>query len=465
MEGSSLLDLPTSKLLEKFGAGNHKPGSGSAAAFQGMLSSQLIHTVISITFEPKHKSKYENHISRLSEIDADITGRIYPTLGKLFQEDAILFDKVIKLRRERDDEKDPGRRKELSVQALLALKPATDILIKIGDLCADLADYGAFVFDNAFKSAKGDSAVALSGAVASVGGCLSIIDLNLSLFGSDQWTVKIREEADRLRKDFKKLSDEAKSRMDNFTVEGQQKSFQLAKSNLASGRWGGVRISDKNIEQLADQVHNALWDFRDLIWPKDVPQWHQESLKPEMALEKILDYQYGYASLGVHDENGVTFQIAGQVNNKDKVVVISKDLNADVRNFTAAHELGHALLHPEMDVLHRDRPIDGSGSGTRDIREIQANKFAAYFLMPRTIVNAVFQEIFGMDKFAIDTNSLFKVGGGSMFEFRRRHPNLRALSRFVARYKGGTFQPLHKIFGVSPEAMAIRLEELELVLY
>ncbi len=465
MEGTSLLSLPTDKLLEKFGAGNHKPGSGSAAAFQGMLAAQLIHTVISITFDPKHKSKYQDHLSRLAEIDKEITSRVYPSLESLFQEDAFLFDKVIKLRRARDDEKDPEKRKQLGVQALAALKPATDILIKIGDLCADLADYAAYVFDNAFKSAKGDSGVALNGAVASIGGCLTIIDLNLSLFGSDDWTVKIRDEVGRLRKDYLNLSNEAKSRMENFTNEGRQKSFQLAKTDLGSGRWDGVGLSDKSLERLADQVHNILWDFKELLWDKDIPRWHQEILKPEVVLEKILGYKYGYAALGVHEEDGVSFQIAGQINNKEKFVVISKDLNPEVRNFTVAHELGHALIHPEMDVLHRDRPLDGSGSGVRDIKEVQANKFAAYFLMPASTVQAVFQELFSLDKFVIDTNTMFRVGGGSISDFRRRHPNLRSVSRFVARFKGGTFQPLHKIFGVSAESMAIRLEELGLVQY
>ena len=48
--------------------------------------------------------------------------------------------------------------------------------------------------------------------------------------------------------------------------------------------------------------------------------------------------------------------------------------------FTIAHELGHALLHPNM-VLHRDRPMDGSKSlQSKDYKELQANKFAAYFL-------------------------------------------------------------------------------------
>jgi len=463
MDGKSLLSLPTKELLDKFGAGNHKPGSGSAAAFQGMLSAKLIHTVISISCDPKHRSKYENYLQHLTEIDADITERIYPSLESLFEEDAVLFDKVIKLRRERDEEKDMERKKKLAEQALAALKPATDILIKIGDCCADLADYAAFVFDNGFKSAKGDSGVALSGAVGSLLGCLSIIDLNLSYFGSDEWTVRVRDDVERLRNDYKKLSDEAKNRMDNFTNDGRQKSFQLAKNSLTSGRWIGINASEKSIEKFAEQIHNVLWDFRDMIWDKDVPRWQQEILKPEIVLQKILGYQFGFAGLGTTNDGGTMYQVAGQINNKEKIVVISKDIDTEVRNFTAAHELGHALLHPEMEVLHRDRPLDGSVPGTRDIKEIQANKFAGFFLMPAGTVRAVFEEVFAMEKFVINTNTVFRVGGGSVAQFSKRHPTLRSLSRFVARFQGGTFQPLHKIFGVSAEAMAIRLEELGLV--
>ena len=47
------LELPAAELLEKFGKGSHVPGSGSAAAFQGMLSAQLILTVISLTLDKK----------------------------------------------------------------------------------------------------------------------------------------------------------------------------------------------------------------------------------------------------------------------------------------------------------------------------------------------------------------------------------------------------------------------------
>ena len=37
---TDLLEKSVNELMEKFGAGNHKPGSCSAAAFQGMVSAK-----------------------------------------------------------------------------------------------------------------------------------------------------------------------------------------------------------------------------------------------------------------------------------------------------------------------------------------------------------------------------------------------------------------------------------------
>ena len=44
---TNLLKKSVNELMEKFGAGNHKAGSGSVAAFQGMVSIKLISKVIS----------------------------------------------------------------------------------------------------------------------------------------------------------------------------------------------------------------------------------------------------------------------------------------------------------------------------------------------------------------------------------------------------------------------------------
>lgn len=460
-----LLDYSSKDLLEKFGKGGHKPGSGSAAAFQGMLAAKLLNTVIALTCSDKYKEKYKEVVPELLEKDKDLTELIFPRLEELFQKDAILFDKVIQLREERDKETDPQRLNNLKIRAQEALKPATEILIEIGDNCADIAYHAAFVFDKGFKAAKGDSGVALNGAVAALGGCLSVIDLNLAYFGCDQWTVKVREQLTKLRDDYNKVFVEAKKLMDEFTASSHSKSFNLAKKELNSGRWEGINLTSSSIEDVAEQAAALMWDFRDLIWTQNTPQFQYEVSKPEITFEKVLGYKFGYASLGYHQNNGNAFQIAGQISKGEKLVVISKDLSPEVRNFTAAHELGHALLHSGMDILHRDRPLDGSSNGIKDVREIQADKFASCFLMPRNSIRVVFQSIFSMEKFTVNQNTLFSLGYRSISEFRSRYRNLRALSRFIAKYQGKTYQPIHKIFQVSVEAMAIRLEELDLVRY
>lgn len=464
-ENKLLLDYPSKDLLEKFGKGGHKPGSGSAAAFQGMLATKLLNTVIAITCGDKYKEKYKEVVPELLKKDMDLSERIFPSLEELFQKDAVLFDKVIQLREERDKETDLQRLNNLKLKAQEALKPATEILLQIGDNCADIAYHAAFVFDKGFKAAKGDSGVALNGAVAALGGCLSVIDLNLAYFGCDQWTINVREQLAKLRLDYNKIFVEAKKLMDEFTTSSHTKSFNLAKKELNSGRWEGINLTRSSIEAVAEQAAALMWDFRDLIWTQDAPQFQYEVSKPEITFEKILGYKFGYASLGYHQSNGTAFQIAGQISKSEKLVVISKDLPPEVRNFTAAHELGHALLHDGMDILHRDRPLDGSSNGTKDVREIQADKFASCFLMPRNNVRVVFQSIFLIEKFTINQNTLFALGFRSISEFRNKYRNLRSLSRFIAKYQDKTYQPLHQVFQVSVEAMAIRLEELDLVQY
>lgn len=126
-----LLELSTKELLKKFGSGNHKPGSGSAAALQGMLSAQLISTVIELTNDEKRRDKYALALPRLLQIYKDIEDRIYPQLERLFQEDSTQFGKAIELRMARDKEEDSKIKQRLAQQAQRALVPATELPIEM----------------------------------------------------------------------------------------------------------------------------------------------------------------------------------------------------------------------------------------------------------------------------------------------------------------------------------------------
>jgi hypothetical protein len=69
---TDLLSLPTKELLGKFGAGNAKPGSGSAAALTALIACQMIKTVIDVSKDKPSKKtlqkEFDTYKKRLDEI-------------------------------------------------------------------------------------------------------------------------------------------------------------------------------------------------------------------------------------------------------------------------------------------------------------------------------------------------------------------------------------------------------------
>ena len=108
----------------------------------------------------------------------------------------------------------------------------------------------------------------------------------------------------------------------------------------------------------------------------------------------------------------------------------------------------------------------GPIEGKRPQVESEADTFAAVFLMPEVQVRNIFSAIFGCEKFEIDSKSAFSLGFQNPSNFKQQMPTPRHLSVFLASvvmYAGVPKRSLTDMFGVSPMAMAIRLEELELV--
>lgn len=473
----NLLEITTDELLEKFGAGTHKPGSGSAAALQGMISSKLLTTVISLTNVPKsHKNylkrqkKYKKVLPTLIKMDTEIQERIFPELTRLFKEDAIQFDKAITARIERDNEDDIIKSNLLGRKALEELKISIDIPVEIAKLCIELAEISDYVFDNAFQGARGDSQVALSGAVAGIAGCLSIIHLNLLSFGSDEypWTSKILIETKNLKSKFNKLNDIANSKIklledEVFAISNLYREIDQLLNNVKSK----PKLTDKDIENAASKLQNLLWIHKDAIWLDNTPNHPAKVLKPNLALKKALAYNYVTIERLeiINDANG-TFETAGIINQKEKIVLISNNFDKNTQNFTAAHELGHALLHRQT-ILHKDKPLDGvSKQLKRSYTERQADKFATYFLMPSKLVKKEFYELFSTEKFIIDEQTSFNLIKDSPSKLRKECRNLRGLAIKLAsteHFDNQSFESMSSLFNVSTTAMAIRLEELELI--
>lgn len=221
------------------------------------------------------------------------------------------------------------------------------------------------------------------------------------------------------------------------------------------------------IEQAARKLQQDIWQRRSEFWPDNVPSDPAKLLDPEVAF-RLIGYRYELAdTLGQYSSESGTFEVAGIIDRASRLAQNSRQLPFETRAFTAAHELGHALLHGGMH-MHRDRPLDGSQQdrGRRDRTEYEADKFASFFLMPERLLRTRFQQLFLCERFSIDEATAFALDPADKYRLLAKKKSLRDLSRILASatsYNGRQFPSLAKQFNVSVGAMAIRLEELDLL--
>lgn len=467
--GDKLLDMSASDLLLAFGTGGHKPGSGSAAAHMGSLAAQLTCNVIDLTeLYKKRSATYQAHLGQFRSHLSILRGKIIPALNYYTEKDSAQFDKVIKARRSRNEENDPKLKNIKCGIADNELRIATELPIEILRYCYNVGRMAADVFDYGYTAARGESVEGIIFAAASMLSCLSIIELNLQKLPVDAWTDKIRKQKGKLyeqQAELERMSKERHAILKNDADEHFR--YERIVADYRLGNLADNIKTDQQLENLVHTLHVFIWRNKKKIWKKESDSItdHIHILKPQDVLQHLLNFKVVLKdSIGKHYEGTEAFDVAGFIDKRNKRVEISREFNEDTMRFTAAHELGHALLHRGT-VLHRDRPIDGSKIN-RNPTERQADKFAALFLMPAKMVRMVFEEIFETPFFKMDEKNAFKLGVVSMLEFKEKHEGIRGLSRFLVtarRFGGRKFTPLAIMFGVSDETMAIRLEELELV--
>lgn len=219
------------------------------------------------------------------------------------------------------------------------------------------------------------------------------------------------------------------------------------------------------IEELASKLHKELWARRSEFWPDREPSYF-EVLDPELAAFH-LGVSYALCdTLGKFGSSENRFEVAGSIDRQNNRISVSRKFRPDIVRFTAAHEIGHWLIH-EGAVMHRDRPIHGLETDfnrKRSLIEQEADRFAACFLMPRKLVKRTFERLFGSD-FLFDDASAFQLSPGDPEAFLRPRENSlsRELILATARsFNGLHFKSLAEQFSVSPTTMAIRLRELNL---
>lgn len=463
----NLLALPTDTLLEKFGSGSHAPGSGSAAALMGIIAAKLVVTVGQLTVV---KAEYQDHHANVEAACRQIKLVLVPALEALFQEDAEVFDKVISARQARDKATDAREKRRLSELALEELRTATAIPFQIAEACLELIDHAVTVFDAGFKGARGDTGAAISSAVAGVLASVFVINLNLKSFKGSYWARRQRKECDELQKIVTDKQQAAFLRVMQLRAEdlaslsaSDPDPFALVTKLSAEPK---KRYTRQDIDIRVNAIQALVWRKREEIWiDSNLPSNPVELLNPDVAL-RLLGYTYQEAeTLGTFPSKSGTFEVAGLLEAQSGKVTISAQMKPSVRHFTAAHELGHVVLHPHLKVAHRDRPLDGS-IFARELIEQEADKFASSYLMPSRLLKARFAAIFGREAFFLSDETAFALFGTGLAEARLKNRSIRDLSRSLARAKlfnGQQIVPLADQFIVSVEAMAIRLEELKLL--
>jgi Zn-dependent peptidase ImmA (M78 family) len=136
--------------------------------------------------------------------------------------------------------------------------------------------------------------------------------------------------------------------------------------------------------------------------------------KIPINLEKVVN------DLGVTIiEHEFSDDISGLFLREDKALYIgvNQGHHDHRKRFTIAHEIGHYILHAD-NVLHYDtNSLDSSSvvlfrsEGPRDLNEIEANAFAAEFLMPEPLIKRCIElSILSTDRLA----DVFQVSEAAM---------------------------------------------------
>jgi Zn-dependent peptidase ImmA (M78 family) len=217
------------------------------------------------------------------------------------------------------------------------------------------------------------------------------------------------------------------------------------------------RYTFDQIEQIARNLQNELWKRREaLLGTEDISPINL--IDAGIAFDAIgFEYQQ-VPSVGTVARRDVV----GYIDANRMLAVVAQNYPSTVQRFTAAHELGHAVLHRAIGLL-RERNQTGSVSTYRPPQEIEADQFASCFLMPKSIMMQEFRKRFLTDKFELNDYNLFCLTGSAskIGALDRRELSLKLAN--IDRFDSRRFSSLAEYFGLSTTAVAIRLEQLGVV--
>lgn len=208
------------------------------------------------------------------------------------------------------------------------------------------------------------------------------------------------------------------------------------------------------IEWVADKIHSRAW-----LNIGEIPPYEIKAIIELCGFQVVEE-----PSLGMLLAEGRLEEAAGIADGENGIVRLSLFFPKEVQRFTAGHELGHFFLHRELG-LHRDLPVDGKGRRRRTQHEREADYFSGCILMPRRRMREEFQMRFLTDQFVPHHTLLVALYGGRESPRSRWDTPMNAARELTRAtfFNWRHIEPLHSRFGVSVEAMAVRIVQLGLV--
>lgn len=215
-------------------------------------------------------------------------------------------------------------------------------------------------------------------------------------------------------------------------------------------------FTDQQVEHISRRLLRAMWRYRFDLWPDENVDHPLQLLDPARGCQAIGMELSLIPDLGKFKRGRQEILIAGIIDQGRSRIEISERPSRAERNFTAAHELGHALMHRHTG-LHRDRPIGEACVSDRAPFEQEADKFAACYLMPRRQVVQALDDRYGETVFRRSDEEIELIFGAAWTGCSSR----RERARFIAGHTGRNIDvSLAELFQVTVSAMAIRLEEI-----
>ncbi|WP_111656053.1 ImmA/IrrE family metallo-endopeptidase [Isoalcanivorax indicus] len=218
----------------------------------------------------------------------------------------------------------------------------------------------------------------------------------------------------------------------------------------------------------ARRLHKELWSRRFELLGSE-PSSPIELLEPELVCQ-VLGVRYlELPDIPNHfPGSNPKFQIAGLLDRQAGKIAVSAEFPLKTMRFTAMHEVGHWCMH-EQNVMHRDRAVDGDVlvRPQRNHMEREADKFAAFFLIPENLLRNAFQHTFGVVapiRFCNNLAYALKPEDPEALLYCDADSLQRELAIARCESLGNRrFVSLADQFKVSVNAMAIRLKETGLV--